>query len=105
MSQKKNKIRKQLYITPEQERLLKEKAATSGASEAEIVREALDEYLTGGSKSFMASRRRKALKRLLDLTDEISRNHRFPDGYKFDRDEVYAERMALIGRSGRGKRS
>lgn len=100
-----NKIRKQLYITPEQERLLKEKAATSGASEAEIVREALEEYLTGGSKSFIVSRRREALKRLLDLTDEISRNHRFPEGYKFNRDEVYAERMARLGRSGRGEGS
>ena len=100
-----NKIRKQLYITPEQERLLKERAAASSQSEAEIVREALESYLTGDSGSFMASRRREALRRLLELTDEISRNHRFPEGYKFDRDEVYAERMARITRSGRGERS
>jgi len=64
-----NKIRKPLYITPEQERLLKE--------------------------------RREALRRVLETYEEIASKHRFPDGYKFDREEVYKERMKRLLR-GRG---
>ncbi len=37
-------IRKQFYITKQQEQLLKKKAATFNISEAEIVREALDSH-------------------------------------------------------------
>ncbi len=37
-------IRKQLYITKQQEQLLKKKSATYNISEAEIVREALDSH-------------------------------------------------------------
>jgi hypothetical protein len=37
-----NKIRKQIYIDPEQERLLKWSAKRTGLSQAEIIRKALD---------------------------------------------------------------
>ena len=39
-------IRKQLYILPAQEMQLKEKAATYGISEGEVVRKALARFLT-----------------------------------------------------------
>ncbi len=42
-------IRKQLYITKQQEQLLKKKAATYNISEAEIVREALDSHTSAVS--------------------------------------------------------
>lgn len=42
-------IRKQLYITKQQEQLLKKKAATFNISEAEIVREALDSHTSAVS--------------------------------------------------------
>ena len=42
-------IRKQLYITKQQDQLLKKKAATYNISEAEIVREALDSHTAAAS--------------------------------------------------------
>lgn len=42
-------IRKQLYITKQQDQLLKKKAATYNISEAEIVREALDSHTSAAS--------------------------------------------------------
>lgn len=43
---KKSMVRKQLYIKPEQNLMLKEQAQTYGTSEGEIVRKALDDYLS-----------------------------------------------------------
>lgn len=39
------KVRKQIYIEPEQEKLLKEISAETGMSEAEIIREAIDRHV------------------------------------------------------------
>ena len=39
------KVRKQVYITPEQEILLKQIAASTGATEAEIIRQAIDRHV------------------------------------------------------------
>lgn len=36
------KIRKQIYLDPEQERLIKHLSASSGLSEAEIIRQSID---------------------------------------------------------------
>lgn len=38
-------VRKQIYITREQENILKSKSARLGMSEAEIIRDALDRYV------------------------------------------------------------
>jgi hypothetical protein len=40
-----DKVRKQIYIEPRQETLLKTTAQQAGVSEAEIIRQALDRYL------------------------------------------------------------
>lgn len=39
-------VRKQTYITPAQDRILKQLAQQRGVTEAEILRKALDEFLT-----------------------------------------------------------
>jgi hypothetical protein len=85
-------VRKQLYITHEQDRALKEQAREEGLSEAEIVREALDRHLRRQSGPVIPEGRRKAIEELLAMSDEIARAHRFPKGYKFDREELYATR-------------
>ncbi|WP_197530146.1 CopG family transcriptional regulator [Gloeobacter violaceus] len=41
------KVRKQIYIEPYQEKLLKEMAQQSGTSEAELIRQAIDRHLRG----------------------------------------------------------
>jgi glutamate synthase domain-containing protein 3 len=47
------KIRKQVYIEPRQELLLKEIAQKTGISEAEIIRQAIDQHIayTGSPKN------------------------------------------------------
>ena len=44
-------VRKQLYVLPSQAELLKEKAATYSVSEGELVRMALDKYLSASTAS------------------------------------------------------
>ena len=85
-------IRKQLYITPEQERALKERARREGLTEAEIVREALDHHLQYKAGPVIAQHRRKALEDLMAITDEIADRHRLPRGYTFSREDVYSQR-------------
>jgi hypothetical protein len=43
-------VRKQLYITPEQDRRLRQAAAKRRRTEAEVMREALDRHLVGGDE-------------------------------------------------------
>jgi hypothetical protein len=88
----KTMVRKQLYITREQERALKERAGEEGVTEAEIVREALDRHLRRESGPVIPEHRRRAVDELLAMTEEVARHHRFPKGYRFDRLELYAER-------------
>ena len=85
-------IRKQLYITRDQDRALKQRARQEGASEAEVVREALDRHLRPEVAPALPAHRRQALEELLAANEEIARDHRFPLGYRFNRDELYAER-------------
>ena len=41
-------VRKQIYIEPRQEVLLKQMAASRGVSEAELIRQAIDRQMGGG---------------------------------------------------------
>lgn len=85
-------VRKQLYITREQDRALKQRAREQGASEAEVVREALDRHLRSQAGPVLPKHRRKALEDLLAANEEIAKHHRFPKGYRFNRNDLYAER-------------
>jgi hypothetical protein len=88
-------IRKQLYISDEHERALKARARESGVTEAELVRRLLDRLLLeaeGGGTS--AGEAAGALERFFGEADEAARSHRFPDGYRFDREELYEDRGA-----------
>lgn len=83
-------VRKQLYITEQQDRALKRHAKALGVSEAELVRQALDEMLREGLGA--RAHRREALRRLLDNTRRLAEQHHLVAGYRFDRDALYAER-------------
>lgn len=86
------KVRKQLYITREQEHALKERAREEGLTEAEIVREALDRHLRPGSDPVIPVHRRQALEELHTLWGKIARHHQLPTDFRFDREQLYAER-------------
>lgn len=84
-------IRKQLYITEGQDEVLKDQARELGISEAELARRALSKFLS--ERSPTASRRPEALRALLQRTRSLSEKHRLPSGYRFDREDLYGERM------------
>ncbi len=85
-------IRKQLYITPEQDRALKDHARKQGLSEAEIVREALDRHLRRETDPLFPQDRRRLVEELIQGNRRLAEQLRFPRGYKFNREELYAER-------------
>lgn len=85
-------IRKQLYITADQERALKERAREEGIPEAEIVREALNQYLRQDSEGYLPSDRSELVEELIEGNRRLAGHLQFPKGYRFNRKELYAER-------------
>lgn len=89
-------IRKQLYLRQDQDRLLKKMARELGVPEAEVVRRALDRFLSGAEASARPGAEAAALE-FLEEAQRLAAEHRFPEDWQFDREELYAER----GRWGR----
>jgi hypothetical protein len=87
-------IRKQLYISDEHERALKTRASELGVSEAELVRRLLDGLLLGegGGSGLAKAGAAEALEDFLREADRLAESHRFPEGYQFDREELYEDR-------------
>ncbi len=87
-------IRKHLYISDEHERALKARARELGISEGELVRRLLDGLLGGeGGTGLARVGAAEALEGLLVEADRLAESHRFPEGYRFDRDELYEDRL------------
>jgi hypothetical protein len=96
-------VRKQVYIRPDQEKRLKRAAAEEGVTEAELIRRGIDGVLNGDSGSVDAlptdpdQRRRtheEARDDFLKLLADLAK--REPTGeapFKWDRNEVYEERL------------
>ncbi|MGH3088187.1 MAG: hypothetical protein ACRDSJ_12815 [Rubrobacteraceae bacterium] len=83
-------IRKQLYISEDHDRALKLKAREMGISEAELVRRLLDEGLMKEDGARLPGRVKAGLEFLKGM-ERISREHSFPEDYKFDREEIHEE--------------
>ena len=94
-------IRKQLYITPEQDRALKQQSRALGLSEAELVRRALNEVVTGDGGLGIPPAG-SALAELLENTRRLGKTHRLPPAFRFDREALYAEREGSRGPLGGG---
>ena len=88
-------VRKQLYISDEHERALKARAKELGVSEAELVRRLLDGLLLGGEGGSGLARAGavEALEGFLEEADRLAESHSFPEGYRFDRDELHEDRV------------
>lgn len=84
-------IRKQLYITEGQDKAVKDQARRLGISEAELARRALNAFLDEHSPT--AIRHSEALETLLQRTRSLSKKHRLPSDYQFDRDDLYGDRI------------
>jgi IS5 family transposase len=85
-------VRKQVYITAEQEDELKAAAKRLGVTEAELIRRGIE----------LVQREDERLAAARMLTEMLKkRAEEFPEGGgidKFDREEVYAERLDRLGR-------
>ena len=87
-------VRKQLYLTDEQDRGLAESAQALGVSQAEIVRLAIDVWLDNDPET----RREAAWRDLRRLMDEASAmgvgGQTGPDGERtWTREDLYEERL------------
>jgi hypothetical protein len=83
-------VRKQVYIEPRQDKLLKQWAKETDRSEAEILRQALDHWLE-------SERRRReaeaAWKEVLSFAQERAAHGPVPGGRTWTREELYEERL------------
>lgn len=86
-------IRKQLYIKSEHERALKLKARELGVSEAELVRNLLDGLLLDDTSGGALGGAGAALEEFFEEADRMASAHTFPEGYRFDREELYEDRL------------
>ena len=90
MSQNQPLIRKQLYIRPDQDRALKQAAREQGRSEAELVRQAIDEVILQRATSPSLTPHQQALEELIQTNLDLSRQR--AESYPFNRDDLYRER-------------
>jgi hypothetical protein len=86
-------VRKQLYISEEHERALKARARELGVSEAELVRRMLDGLLLEEGTGLAGAGASEALEGFLREADRLAEAHRFPEGYRFEREELYEDRV------------
>lgn len=77
-------VRKQLYLRDDQEVALKERAAATGLSEAELVRHAVDLLLADQVDAVDDD-----LAALLAAADATAEAHRLPPGFELDRDAIH----------------
>ena len=86
--------RTQVYLTADQRRQIDELRARDGRTLAEVVRAALDEYLTAHGRD-AAERERAQTRRVLDETFGVAPDFPYPDRDeqdRFDRDWNRIER-------------
>lgn len=90
-------VRKQIYIPKRQQLLLKRKAKAVGVSEAELIRQAIDHNLEGGSQ--------RSFRRDPEAWDKaykfmLARKARgaTAEPYRWKREDAYEERMRRYDR-------
>ena len=90
-------IRKQVYIEPEQEELLKRRSKELGISEAALIRQAIDR-LGPDAASGKSPAARQAWEEELDFIKERMQLRVPQTGRSWTREEIYEERLARYSR-------
>lgn len=80
------KVRKQIYLDADQERLLRRLSGNTGLAEAEIIRRALDQHLDGLER---AARREKAWREARGFIEKWMRKPAAPGGRSWKRAGLY----------------
>ncbi|MFP4394567.1 MAG: type II toxin-antitoxin system VapB family antitoxin [Anaerolineales bacterium] len=83
-------VRKQVYIKPKQDELLKQWAEETGKSEAEILRQALDRWLESEEQRQEAE---AAWEQILAFSEERAELGAVAEGRSWAREELYEERL------------
>lgn len=91
----KRMVRKQVYIEPRQERLLKRRARALGVTEAELIRDGID--LLDSARPPAASRER-ALTELFAVIEKRIEMRVPQTGRGWTREDLYEERIARHAR-------
>ena len=86
-------VRKQIYITRRQQALLKQLSHQLGLSEAEIIRKAIDREAAMGRNKLPASSEQSWQDALGFMRSLRDRAHLFMEPYRWNREELYEERM------------
>lgn len=90
-------VRKQIYIDRHQKAQLKRAAKARGVSEAELIRQAIDQKLAGGTKG--TPRDPEAWARAVALMRSLQAQGPLPSRRRtWTRDELYEERESRYGR-------
>jgi hypothetical protein len=93
-------VRKQIYIPKRQQVQVKRAAKAQGLSEAEFIRRAIDQQLSGGTKGLPPDTdgwdRAVAFMRALTALGPLPKR-----GRRWTRDELYEEREGRYGRRAR----
>ena len=89
-------VRKQVYIEPRQEELLKQWAAETGMTQAEIIRQAIDRWEESEAQRRSAQ---EAWQRARAFIEELRAQGPVPgQGRTWTREEIYEERLSRCGR-------
>ncbi len=91
-------IRKQVYIEPRQEAILKRLARMRGVSEAELIRESIDRQASSAqlqSAQLDPAAWEEAYQFMVALH---ARGARSEKGRKWNREDIYEERLSRYGR-------
>ena len=91
------KIRKQIYLEKRQDRQLKRLAEARGVSEAAVIRELIDAQAAGGATSPLPPDR-AAWEAILQFARQRSQSRVTGEPYKWNREELYEERMKRYDR-------
>jgi hypothetical protein len=86
-------VRKQIYITRRQQALLKQLSQQLGLSEAEIIRQAIDREAVVGKNPLPGSGEQSWQEALNFMRSLRDRSHLFKEPYRWNREELYEERM------------
>ena len=90
-------VRKQIYLEERQQARLKRVARARGISDAEVIRQAIDRHVRGGSPAAGgdATAWKNALRFMRSLT---ARARKGGKGRDWKREDAYAERLSRHGR-------
>jgi predicted transcriptional regulator len=89
-------VRKQVYIEPRQDELLKKWAEETERSEAEIFRQALDHWLESEQRRRQAE---AAWEEVLSFAEERAAQGPVSGGRTWTREEIYEERLDRYDKS------